>query len=101
MKTTITLAEGQREKLQELAASRGDRGCSKIVQEAVARYLDELTRPRPEPLRAEVMAAPAEARPRDVVLALVDLATAAWQLAHARAEVVSRVIRARLSRFAA
>lgn len=97
MKTTITLAEGQREKLQELAAARGQRGCSKIVQEAVTRYLDELTRPRPEPLRAEVVAAPAP-QAREAVQALSELVVVLWQLAHARVELVSRQVRTRFGR---
>lgn len=39
MRTTIELPDEQRAKLLELAARRGEKGFSKLVQEAVAEYL--------------------------------------------------------------
>ncbi|MBX3166657.1 MAG: ribbon-helix-helix protein, CopG family [Candidatus Eremiobacteraeota bacterium] len=39
MRTTIELSEHQRAQLLELAARRGERGFSKIIQEAVELYL--------------------------------------------------------------
>jgi hypothetical protein len=42
MRTTIELPDGQRAKLLELAAQRGEKGFSSIVQEALDRYFDEL-----------------------------------------------------------
>lgn len=41
MRTTIEIADEQRAKLLELAARRGEKGFSRIVQEAIARYLDD------------------------------------------------------------
>jgi metal-responsive CopG/Arc/MetJ family transcriptional regulator len=41
MRTTIEIPDTQRAKLMELAARRGEKGFSKLVQEALARYLDE------------------------------------------------------------
>ncbi len=40
MRTTVEIPDGQRAKLLELAARRGEKGFSKLVQEAVAMYLD-------------------------------------------------------------
>jgi len=41
MRTTIELSDQHRAKLLELAAERGEKGFSRIVQEAVDRYLLE------------------------------------------------------------
>lgn len=41
MRTTIQLSDETRARLLELAARRGERGFSSLVEEAVARYLDE------------------------------------------------------------
>lgn len=41
MRTTVELSDEIRAKLLELAARRGERGFSAIVEEAVARYLQE------------------------------------------------------------
>lgn len=41
MRTTIELSDEIRARLLELAARRGQRGFSSIVEEAVTRYLDE------------------------------------------------------------
>jgi predicted transcriptional regulator len=41
MRTTVELSDEIRAKLMELAARRGDRGFSALVEEAVARYLDD------------------------------------------------------------
>lgn len=44
MRTTIELPEEQRARLREIAARRGVKGYSVLIQEAVSRYLDELER---------------------------------------------------------
>ena len=41
MRTTIEIPADQRAKLIEIAARRGLKGFSKIVQEAIERYLEE------------------------------------------------------------
>ena len=41
MRTTIELSDQHRARLLELAAERGEKGFSRIVQEAVERYLIE------------------------------------------------------------
>ena len=57
MRTTIRLAEQNRETLLSIAQQRGDKGVSRVVEEAVAFYLTErskpvhLVEPLPEPGR--------------------------------------------------
>lgn len=51
MRTTVELTAEQRARLLELAAQRGMKGFSTIVQEAIDRYLDE-TAAREERTRA-------------------------------------------------
>jgi predicted transcriptional regulator len=41
MRTTVELSDRHRAKLLELAAERGEKGFSRIIQEAVERYLVE------------------------------------------------------------
>jgi hypothetical protein len=45
MRTRIELADEQRTKLLQMAAERGERTCSRLVQEAVTLYLDQKERP--------------------------------------------------------
>ena len=40
MRTTIELKDESRARLLEIAATRGDKGFSKVINEAVALYLD-------------------------------------------------------------
>lgn len=42
MRTTIEIPDEQRARLLQLAAERGEKGFSKLVQEAPEKYLDEL-----------------------------------------------------------
>ena len=42
MRTTIEILDEHRAKLLELAARRGEKGFSKLVQEALELYLDEI-----------------------------------------------------------
>jgi hypothetical protein len=42
MRTTIEIRDDQRARLLEIAARRGEKGFSGLVQEALDRYLDEL-----------------------------------------------------------
>lgn len=44
MRTTIEIPSEQRAKLLELAARRGEKGFSRIIQEALEHYLDEEAR---------------------------------------------------------
>lgn len=46
MRTTVELSDEIRAKLLELAARRGERGFSALVEEALARYLEEDERRR-------------------------------------------------------
>jgi metal-responsive CopG/Arc/MetJ family transcriptional regulator len=41
MRTTIEIPNEQRAKLLKLAAQRGEKGFSRLIQEALERYLDE------------------------------------------------------------
>jgi hypothetical protein len=45
MRTRVEIADEQRLKLLELAAERGERTCSRLVQEAVTLYLEQKERP--------------------------------------------------------
>lgn len=42
MRTTIEIPDEQRAKLLEIAARRGEKGFSKLVQEALELYLEEI-----------------------------------------------------------
>jgi len=42
MRTTVEITDEQRARLLELAARRGEKGFSKLVQEALDQYIDEL-----------------------------------------------------------
>lgn len=42
MRTTIEITDQQHARLVQLAAEKGEKGFSRIVQEALARYLDEM-----------------------------------------------------------
>ena len=42
MRTTVEITDEQRARLLELAARRGEKGFSKLVQEALERYIDDL-----------------------------------------------------------
>lgn len=44
MRTTIELPEEQRARLRAIAARRGEKGYSVLIQEAVDRYLEEAER---------------------------------------------------------
>ena len=44
MRTTIEITEEQRARLLELTARRGEKGFSRLVQEALDRYLQEAER---------------------------------------------------------
>jgi len=46
MRTTVELSDEVRAKLMELAARRGERGFSSLVEEALVQYLDEEQRRR-------------------------------------------------------
>jgi hypothetical protein len=48
MRTTLEITDAQRARLLELAARRGEKGFSRLVQEAIDRYLtDEANRKGP------------------------------------------------------
>lgn len=67
MRTTVELSDEVRARLLELAARRGERGFSALVEEAVARFLDEeeARRHRAEAARA-VIGAMSEADAREM-----------------------------------
>jgi predicted transcriptional regulator len=44
MRTTIELSDAHRARLLEIAATRGQKGFSAVIEEAVAFYLEELKR---------------------------------------------------------
>lgn len=52
MRTTIELSDEHRARLLELAARRGEKGFSSIVEEALGRYFAREDRPRAEVDRA-------------------------------------------------
>lgn len=52
MRTTVELSDEVRAKLLEMAARRGERGFSALVEEAVARFLEEDEERRRAALRA-------------------------------------------------
>jgi hypothetical protein len=47
MRTTIRLAEESRDTLLSIAQERGEKGVSRVVEEAVAFYLSQRNRPAP------------------------------------------------------
>lgn len=42
MRTTVEITDEQRARLLEIAARRGEKGFSKLVQEALDKYIEEL-----------------------------------------------------------
>lgn len=65
MRTTVELSDEIRARLLELAARRGERGFSALVEEAVARYLEEEERRTARALAArEVLGSLAEGEAR-------------------------------------
>jgi hypothetical protein len=52
MRTTITLADDNRNTLLSLAQARGEKGLSRIVEEAVSFYLSERNKPAPVVVKA-------------------------------------------------
>jgi hypothetical protein len=58
MRTTIQLADESRETLLSIAQARGERGVSRVVEEAVSFYLAERDRPA-LPVVVEAKASPA------------------------------------------
>jgi metal-responsive CopG/Arc/MetJ family transcriptional regulator len=53
MRTTVEITDDQRAKLLELAAQRGEKGFSRLVQEAIDGYL-ERNQDRQERIRAAI-----------------------------------------------
>lgn len=85
MRTTITLSEQHRETLRQIAAERGERGYGKVVEEAIAVYLEQrntltvasptppAAEPPPPATRAERLLTVLRALPRESRLALREL----------------------------
>jgi hypothetical protein len=44
MRTTVEITDGQRARLLEIAASRGDKGFSSLVREAIDLFLEQQSR---------------------------------------------------------
>lgn len=106
MRTTIVLPEEHRDRLRQIASERGQRGCSRVVQEAVDRYLRELDAPavpaRPVVTADAVLPPGAPPRLADMsarahALALVEAAALA---ARSCVGLVSGLLRMRSRRFA-
>lgn len=55
MRTTVELSDTVRARLLELAARRGERGFSALVEEAVERYLQDEERRRDQAHRAKAV----------------------------------------------
>jgi len=93
MRTRVDIADEHREKLLRMAAERGERSCTRLVQEAVTLYLDQKERP---PMVLQLEAQPvlrAETRAERVRLVL----EWAWEEAVGLV-TIARTIRARLRR---
>jgi hypothetical protein len=65
MRTTISLAPENKKTLQSIASERGERGVSRIVEEAIAFYLTERNKPvtPPAPIVPEVVTVTVPAPP--------------------------------------
>lgn len=94
MRTTIRIPDEHRDTLLRLAAERGDRGCTKIVQDALAHYLTYKER-GPEPLVHQPL--PAESLPETRAQRLWTVIGWVWEEAAGFAGV-ARTLRARLRR---
>ena len=55
MRTTISLAPENKKTLQSIASERGERSVSRIVEEAIAFYLSERSKPAPLPVVPEIV----------------------------------------------
>jgi hypothetical protein len=102
MRTRIEIDDEQREKLLALAAARGERSCGRLVQEAVALYLEQRERPavalqlEPKPAPAPIEPMRAETRAERLRLVIGWLREEAEELV-----VLGRAYRGRLRRSAA
>src|SRR5262245_22184398 len=96
MKTTIRIADDHGDRLRELAAARGDKGVSRIVEEAVAFYLAEKNRPVPIPAPPPPPAPPPGRW--QTVGALIDRS---WRERSALTAMAMRLVRVRLGRLSA
>jgi predicted transcriptional regulator len=79
MRTTIDLPDEQRAKLLELAAKRGEKGFSVLVQEAVAAYLEQQSRGGERVKRALALRGALRGDEGDQLLAATHEARRGWR----------------------
>lgn len=79
MRTTVELSDEIRAKLLELAARRGERGFSALVEEAVARYLEEEDERRRRSERARAVLGTLDEEDASAVEASIEALRARWR----------------------
>ncbi len=79
MRTTIEIPDELRARLLELAARRGEKGFSRLVQEAVAAYLDEEERRERLAREAESALGSLSGPEADALEESVRVARASWR----------------------
>lgn len=101
MRTTITLPDEQKEKLLAVAAERGLRGCSKVVEDAIAFYLAERERPAVALPVVPASYAPPRPAPTPARERLVDVVERVVSVAVAGAALLAHAVRTKLGRASA
>ena len=79
MRTTIELPDEQRAKLLELAAKRGEKGFSVLIQEAVAAYLEQQATGGDRVRRAVALRGALRGEEGDKLLEATEEARKAWR----------------------
>lgn len=79
MRTTVELSDEIRAKLLELAARRGERGFSALVEEALARYLEEEDERRRRSERARAVLGTLDEEDASAVEASIEALRARWR----------------------
>jgi predicted transcriptional regulator len=79
MRTTIELPDEQRAKLLELAAKRGEKGFSGLIQEAVAAYLEQHANSGDRVKRALALRGSLRGDEGDELLAATEEARRSWR----------------------
>jgi predicted transcriptional regulator len=79
MRTTIELPDEQRSRLVELAARRGEKGFSRIVQEAIALYLEREATSGERVGRALALRGRLQGDEGDQLLAATEQARRSWR----------------------
>jgi metal-responsive CopG/Arc/MetJ family transcriptional regulator len=79
MRTTVELSDTVRARLLELAARRGERGFSALVEEAVERYLEDEERRRHQAAHAKAVIGTLSEREADELEASVRTLRERWR----------------------